>query len=90
MNNRDKTKSEALGKLDVLVREAIGFYNDTGIPDVLKTITPYDTTYFKPEQFDEIRSNLERINESLQGLVTYCRDRDIDIPKDIIDVNDIC
>ena len=89
MSNKDKIKREALGKLDELVCEAIRFYNDTGILDVLNKITPEDTNIFLPEQYEEIRRNLEHINESLTGLITYCRDRDIDIPKDVFDVDKI-
>lgn len=87
MNNKNRTKREALGKLDELVCAAITFYKDTSMPSALTNITPKDTKYFTPEQYREIRRNLDRINESLAGLVTYCRDRDIGIPKDIFDVD---
>lgn len=89
MTEKDNIKAKALGKLDELVREAIRVYNDTGIVDVLKIVTPKDTNIFSPEQYEEIRRNLENINNSLSGLVNYCRDRDIDIPKDVFDVKNI-
>lgn len=89
MTEKDEIKAKALGKIDELVREAIRFYNDTGIVDVLKKVTPKDTNFFSSEQYEEIRRNLENINKSLSGLVIYCRDRDIDIPKDVFDVENI-
>ena len=48
MTEKDNIKAKALGKLDELVREAIRVYNDTGIVDVLKIVTPKDTNIFSP------------------------------------------
>lgn len=57
MTEKDKIKAKALGKIDELVREAIRFYNDTGIVDVLKKVTPKDTNFFH-------QNNMRKLEET--------------------------
>ena len=77
MCNRDVIKRKALEKLDVLVREAINYNRDTGVPIDVVHITPPTETYFSDEEFREIERNIETINGSPEGLRRYCSDRNI-------------
>ena len=77
ISERTKIKRVALEKLDKLVKEAISVFNDTGDESFLHDIKPPNEKYFTKDEYYEIHSNLSTINESLDGLQSYCRDRDI-------------
>ena len=78
MCNINVIKRHALEKLDVLVREAVICNRDIHQSVDVVHIIPPSETYFSDEEFREIEHNIETINGSLEGLRSYCRDRDIE------------
>ena len=80
LEKKNAIKQKALKKLDYLVSSVVKYYNDTHFSEVLDTIGPPDSDYFSKEEFMEVKRNLETINESIYGLLGYCRDRGIESP----------